>query len=233
MELKHIDHAWNGTAKCTDCAIRNMVLFADLEQSDFNLIHRPINELHLKKKEILYREGDQPQHIYTIRSGMIKLVHYLADGSFRIVRLLRPGDVIGLEALDNKNYLQHAIVLEAASLCQIPVKEIENINQRSPRLFKQLNNRWQRVISDADLWITSFTTGFAKQRVAHLLLYIANNGNGEQCFLPGREDIGAILSITTETASRIMAEFKREGTIETLPSHYAKLDTEALKQAIL
>lgn len=44
----------------------------------------------------------------------------------------------GLEALDNKKYLQHAIVLETASLCQIPVKEIENISQRSPRLFKQL-----------------------------------------------------------------------------------------------
>ena len=232
MESKHIDHAWNGKANCKDCAIRQMVLFADLDQSDFNLIHHPINELQLEKGETLYKEGDSPQAIYTIRSGMIKLVHYLADGSFRIVRVLRQGDVTGMEALDNKNYLQHAIVLETASLCQIPVKEIESINQRSPRLFKQLNNRWQRVIFDADLWITSFTTGFARQRVAHLLLYIANDGDGEQCFLPSREDIGAILSITTETASRIIAEFKREGIIETRPSHYAKLDIAVLKKAI-
>jgi len=89
MESKHIDHAWNGKTNCKDCAIRGLVLFADLDQSDFKLIHYPINELQLEKGETPYKEGDQPQAIYTIRTGMIKLVHYLADGSFRIVRVLR------------------------------------------------------------------------------------------------------------------------------------------------
>ena len=31
--------------------------------------------------------------------------------------------------------------------------------------------------------------------------------------MPSREDMGALLGITTETASRIMAEFRRRGLI--------------------
>jgi hypothetical protein len=31
-------HAWRGTADCKSCGIREMVLFADLDESDFKLI---------------------------------------------------------------------------------------------------------------------------------------------------------------------------------------------------
>ncbi|RLA21117.1 MAG: Crp/Fnr family transcriptional regulator [Gammaproteobacteria bacterium] len=228
MQPDQIDKAWRVASKCEQCAIRSLVLFADLTKEDFDLLHYPIHELNFATGETLYNQGDKPEAIYTVRSGLVKLVSYLSDGSFRIVRILRQGDVVGLEALDNKNYLHHAVILESASFCRLPVGEIKELNDNSPHLFKQLTARWQRVISDADTWLSKLTSGFAKQRVAHLLIYLSQDCQSTQCYLPGREDMGALLAITTETASRVIAEFKRKGFIKLVSPHQAIIDQEAL-----
>ena len=228
MKPDKIDIAWSAASKCEQCAIRNMVLFADLTKDDFDLIHQPIHEFSLVRGEVLYKQGDKPEAIYTIRSGLVKLVSYLNDGSFRIVRILKQGDVVGLEALDNKHYFHHAVILDSASFCRLPVCGIKDINNNSPHLFKQLTARWQRVISDADTWLSKLSSGFAKQRVAHLLIYLSQDSDKALCFLPAREDIGALLAITTETASRVIAEFKRKEIIKLTSPHQVIVNREAL-----
>ena len=95
----HIDSAWKGTSDCRDCGIRDMVLFADLNEQDFSEIHTPIDDLAFAADAVLYNEGQQALGLFTLRKGMVKLVRSTADGRERIVRVLRPGDVLGLEAL--------------------------------------------------------------------------------------------------------------------------------------
>ena len=48
--------------------------------------------------------------------------------------------------------------------------------------------------------------------------------------MPGREDMGALLGITTETASRVMAEFRRRGLIQRDKSNELVCDHTALTQ---
>jgi CRP-like cAMP-binding protein len=50
--------------------------------------------------------------------------------------------------------------------------------------------------------------------MARLLIMLGCSGNQPET-MPSREDMGALLGITTETASRIMAEFKRRGLVHT------------------
>jgi len=40
-----IESAWRGTADCRHCGIRDMVLFGDLDEPDFSMIHAPIDQL--------------------------------------------------------------------------------------------------------------------------------------------------------------------------------------------
>ncbi len=227
MKPNEIELAWNGTEKCLDCGIRNLVLFADLRREDFELLHLPIDDIELPAGDILYRESDRPQFVYTVRSGLLKLVRFFPDGSYRIVRLLRRGDLAGIEALNGVPYLQQAVALRDCTLCRIPKDNVDRLNARSPRLYRQLTRRWHNVQSDADRWLTEFAVGNARRRLAKLLLYLAEDaGNG--CFLPAREDIGAILAISTETASRMVAEFNRQGLIE-IRRQYASIDKPALE----
>jgi len=229
---EQISNAWKVGTKCEKCAIRNMVLFADLTREDFDLMHRPIHDFELRVGETLYNAEDAPLYVFTLRSGLIKLISYLPDGSQRIVRIIKQGDVLGLEAMSGQPYLHHAVVLEVAAVCEIPVSLIEKLNENSPHLSKQLMLRWQKVISDADIWLTKLSVGLANQRVASLLLYLAEGANKDKCFLPCREDIGATLAISPETASRVIASFKREGWVKSLSPYRVALNSDALAELL-
>jgi CRP-like cAMP-binding protein len=79
--------------------------------------------------------------------------------------------------------------------------------------------RWQRALSEADAWLTELSTGSARQRVARLLLRLVRDRETSECQLFSREDMGAMLGVTTETASRTIAEFKRQSLlVETAPN---------------
>lgn len=222
--------AWEGPIQCRHCAIRDLVLFADLSQQDFRLIHRPIREVTFDVGELLYTAGDKQGHVFTIREGLIKLVQQGLNTEQRIVRLLKRGDLAGMEALLEQPFEHDAIVLQPAFCCQIPVAVVEQLNQNTPRLHRQLMTRWQRAISDADVWLTTLSTGPARARVARLLMHLTEYGQGEHFYLPRREDVGAMLGITTETASRIIAEFKRDGILRTLAHHQATANREELSR---
>ena len=91
--------AWSGEADCRNCSLRHTVLFAGLTEADFEKIHDPIDQFSLKPGACLYHAGDRGEYLFTVRTGALKLVQYLPDGSQRIVRLARSTDVLGLEAI--------------------------------------------------------------------------------------------------------------------------------------
>ncbi len=223
-----LSQAWEGNADCLHCAIRSSALFSGLTADDFESLHEPVGQITLEPGSIIYRQGDKGRYLFTVRSGLVKLVQAMPDGSERIVRLAAGTDVMGLEILVADNYAHDAIVLQEAQLCRYPRDEVNMLSQQNPVLHRDLMARWQRALDEADLWLTRLSMGPAKKRVANLLLRLADPQTGE-CYLFNREDVGSILNITIETASRIIAEFKREGVIEDLHHKRFRLDMPALE----
>lgn len=206
------------------------MLFADLRQDDFRLIHQPVDELSLASGELVYRAGAAPRHVYTVREGSVKLLHRREDGSYRIVRILTRGDAVGLEAVLGLAYQHEARVMEPVHLCRIPVVVIQRLNEDAPRLYRQLMSRWQQAIREADAWLTSLSHGPAAARVARLLLQLAERAGTATIYLPGRDDIGAMLGTTPETASRVTAELRRDGVLKELDMRHARLDLARLQR---
>ena len=220
--------AWSGQADCKQCTLRESALFAGLKEDDFEKIHQPIDQFVLQPGQALYHAGETGDRLYTIRSGIVKLVQYLPDGSQRIVRLVKSADVTGLEALVGKPYEHDAIVLQATEVCCLPVRTVQLLGQDNPQLHVELLHRWQRALSEADAWLTELSTGPARERVARLLLRLVREQETPECTLFGREDLGAMLGITTETASRTIAEFKRQGILTDLGGNRTRLDIEKI-----
>jgi CRP/FNR family transcriptional regulator len=221
--------AWSGEADCRHCSLRQSALFAGLKEADFEKIHHPINQFVLHPGQALYHAGDRGDRMFTVRSGLVKLVQYLPDGSQRIVRLVRPADVTGLEALLGDAYEHDAIVMHLTEVCCLPVATVDALGRDNPELRIELLKRWQRALSEADIWLTELSTGPARERIARLLLRLASKGERPECTLFGREDLGAMLGITTETASRTIAEFKRRGLLKELGSNRFEVDTDQLE----
>ena len=212
------ESAWKGTSDCRNCGIRDMVLFADLKEEDFNLIHAPIDDLLFNTGESLFQMGDAASYLLTLRVGMVKLVRNLPDGRQRIVRVLRPGDVIGLEALFAPAYDTEAVALQSVKVCRLPVEVIHRLNRETPRLHQQLMAKWHQSLKEADDWLADLNFGNARQRLAGLVLKMnARSGESddpEMVTLFSRDDMGAMLDLKLETVSRTLNAFVREGALE-------------------
>jgi CRP-like cAMP-binding protein len=92
----------------------------------------------------------------------------------------------------------------------------------------------QHQVDLADHWIKCLNTGIARSRIAQLLLLmmeIASDHNGDLTLLP-REDMAAVTGITTETASRIIADFKRRRILTKVASNTYRCDTPQLQQLL-
>lgn len=220
--------AWTGVADCKNCAIRNSVLFAGLDEAAFDSIHRPIDQITYQPGAQIYAQDDDASSIMTIRTGLVKLTQYLPDGNQRIVRLLCSTDIVGLEAVVAPRYEHTAVALHTTQVCRIPVDTVRELSEARPHLYRDLMGRWHRALNEADRWITEFCTGPARSRVARLLIWLAERNDGLNCELFSREDLGALLGLTTETSSRIIAEFKRQGLITESRTNVFNCDMQRL-----
>ncbi len=210
------ESAWKGTSDCRNCGIRDMVLFADLNEQDFGMIHSPIDDLEFHVGTVLFAEASPAAGIFTLRTGMIKLVRVTPDGRQRIVRVLRPGDVAGLEALATSQYATDAVALTDISVCRIPLSVINQLGGTSARLHKRLMEKWQHALKEADDWLADLNFGTARQRVAHFILKMRNPADAQIATLFSREDMGAMLDLKLETVSREVSALVREKAMEPL-----------------
>ncbi len=199
----------HNTISCTDCAIRDLVLFADLKAEDLNASGPPIEDIRLVPGDTLYRAGDPGAALFTVREGLLKLQQSLSDGSLRIVNILGQGQVAGLEVTVGGRYEHTAIALQPTKLCRIPREVVDHL---APKLHRQLMKKWHESLSRAHECTRELATGHARQRVARLFLMLAP-AEETRVRLFGREDVGSLLGITTETASRMIADLKRSGVV--------------------
>lgn len=228
MRAPQIEAAWKGLAACQTCGIRHLALFADLQESDFAYIHTPIEELRYEAGSQIYGVDDPAEAVFTVRRGLVKLVHLQHDGTQRIVRLIRSGGVAGLEALLRPGYAHSAVALQPVEVCRIPVTVVQRLQAETPRLHFRLMEKWHEALSIADDFLTDLSVGSVRQRLARLLLLLSEEAPQAPVRLFSREDLGAILAVTLETTSRTIAEFKRTGAIREVGYNLVLCDRPAL-----
>lgn len=231
----HTESGWRGTSDCRSCGIRSMVLFADLNEDDFKHIHVPIDDFQYQPGQVLYQEADQALGVFTLRQGMLKLVRVTADGRERIVRVLRSGDVAGLEALANAHYDSQAVCLTPLSVCRIPLDVIEQLASHSPRLHSKLMQKWHHALKQADDWLAELNFGSARQRVRNFVRKMHEISQDHTVTLFAREDMGAMMDLKLETVSREVSTLARAGVIEPLDKigrSYRVIDWQGLSEEV-
>lgn len=62
----------------------------DLNEDDFKMIHGPVDDMEFPLGAALFQEGDSARGIFTLRSGMLKLVRSTAPDPAGAVATLAP-----------------------------------------------------------------------------------------------------------------------------------------------
>jgi len=222
-----------GTGSCSDCAVRSHALFGVLGSASLEHAGDGVECVALAPGETIYGQGVTGRSLFTVRRGIVRFERVTEAGDSRIVRLAGRGGLIGQEALLHRRYADEAVACTQVQLCRIPRTVIERLGEQDPAIYRELMRRWQCSLEAAQEWTTELISGSSRRRVLKLLSELSElAGPGEPIWLPPRPEMGIMLGMAFETASRIISQLRREGVLETFFPVSARVNRSLLMQAL-
>lgn len=229
--------AHDNTINCGNCRLGSICLPLALETDDIVKLDEIVQRgKPLQKNEHLYREGDEFDAVYAVRSGTIKAYRITGDGQEQVTGFYFPGEILGMDGISKDRYASSAKALETSAVCEIPFNRLEELSAQMPSLqrhFFQLMS--QEITSDQQL-ITLLSKNSAEERIAALLYGISMRNARRKLSrtsfrLPmSRTDIGNFLGLTVETVSRVISRFSKQGLIEVDSKEIKLLDVDQLRE---
>ena len=233
IPLYRLDESHPQAQVCARCEVRRSALFGALDDNALDHIHTHIASLTLAPNAVVYQRGEVGGAVFTIRRGVVRFERVTAGGTRRIVRLAGVGDLIGQESLVQRSHADDAVACTEVALCRIPCHLLNELSTHEPALPQALMARWQRALDAAEAWVAELTTGSARRRVLSLLTQLAAHADAQgEIWLPSREEMGAMLNMSVETASRMVSALRREGVLDTPGLRSVRLDAPRLRAAL-
>lgn len=203
---------------------------AELKKAIAERKNRPI-----KKKQIIYYEGDTPSGIYLVLSGKVKTVKLSPDGRELLTGIYGPDEYFGIHSLLlNEAYNETAEAVEDSVLCLLPKEVVEQLLNKYSDIGKQFINILSNHLREKEEQLLELAYFSVRKRMAQVLLKLAasshSSENGINSFRISREDLAGMAGMATETVSRTLSDFKDEGIIEKKGSQIDILDMLKLQQ---
>lgn len=211
MEKLRVCTAWRGQGDCLACDGRENAFFSGLPPDAIARLHVDVENTGIPSGEVLYRPSDKAENLWVLRTGAVKLLASSWDGCQRIVRVLKPGDVAGMEALLSGCFAHAAVTVGTVHACRIPLLAVEELCLEHSGFQWNLMKQLQAALRETEQWLVDLasTGASARMRMARLLLRL-RDGDSNRIYKFSREELGLMLGIALETASRIIAAFGRE-----------------------
>lgn len=207
----------------------------------FNQFVRALDPLkavvNFPKHSTLFEEGQQPDGIYVLLRGKVKLSLDLKGGRTLILGIAQPGEVLGLSAIMcGKPAEFTAETLTPAQFSYVERKEFLRLVGEHCELCVSIVEVLSHQLREAmDMIHYSSGSQPAAEKLAGLLIsWTATNGElSEQWVelkLPlTQEEIGQMIGVSRETVSRLLAGFEKAGILSLDGSHVRILKREALE----
>jgi CRP/FNR family transcriptional regulator len=221
---------------CGSCRLNSICLPLALESDDIQQLDDIIQRSKpLQKSQHLYREGDDFQSVFAVRSGTLKAYKTTDDGKEQVTGFYFPGEILGMDGISNNTHASSAKALETAAICEIPFSSLEKLSTQMPTLQRHFFQLMSREITEDQQLITLLSKNSADERVAALMLSISSRNarrklSSTQFRLPmSRVDIGNYLGLTVETVSRVFSRMQKMDILRVDNKEIEILDLDGLK----
>jgi CRP/FNR family transcriptional regulator, polysaccharide utilization system transcription regulator len=228
--LKNIIH------NCETCGNRPTGIFCDLAGSHLTHLDNEKSVHEFKQGQVIFYEGTLPFALYCIYSGLVKLYKTNKKGDEYILRLLRPGDIVGYQALfENEEYSATAQALETSIVCTIRKETLNSLIAKSPELTLRLLGKLAQELRNSEEQMISFAQDSVRRRTARVLIFLmqvdanSTESSGELSIPLLRREIAQMVGTSPETLSRTMKNFADKGILRLTRSKIYVTNLNALQ----
>ncbi|MCH5232390.1 MAG: Crp/Fnr family transcriptional regulator [Muribaculaceae bacterium] len=171
---------------------------------------------HYKKGQIIYAELEEPENLWILLKGKVKMYKNGIGDREQILRLYRPVQYFGYRAyFAGENYVSSCAALEASVLGYVPMDIVEKIIRNNNGLAMFFIHELSRNLGGSDTKIVNLTQKHIRGRLADALLMLEDNYGLEDDdatlkIYMSREDLANLSNMTTSNAIRTLTSFVAE-----------------------
>ena len=201
--------------------LRRVPLFADLSQSELELVAEGATTRHYNGGEIIFSEGEVCSELLIVRDGKVKVLKSAANGRQQLLSIERGGNTLSeLSIFDGSPYSATAEAATTTCVLCVQADRFRKICRQSPevalKVIKVLGFRLRRMAALVEELSFSTVRG---RLVAHIVRLTQENGSPstqgiEIDLLENNEELAARLGTVRELVSRNLGRLHNEGLIE-------------------
>ena len=208
-------YGFESAEDCQNCNLRAAGFFCQLNPAalkDFNAVR---STAAYPGGAVLYLEQQDPRGVFVLCAGEVKLSISSSAGKTLILRIAKPGEILGLMAvLANTPYEVTAETLHPCQVGYIRREDFLQLLAKHPEMHESVVKQLTTLYSGAcEQLRTVGLSASAHEKVARLLLDWASSGKqtkaGTEIKLPlTHQEIADFVGTTRETVTRTLSEFK-------------------------
>lgn len=169
-------------------------------------IARPRN---LRKKEVLFREGEHGRAVFLLATGHIRLARTTPDGREMVIKIVQPGEFFAEVILFEKDqYPVTATATDPGVVLEIPRLQLHDLlaHREFRNDFITMLMKKQRYLADR---LYQLTTVDVETRFVHFIR--EQFGESPAIVIPfAKKEIAAAIGATPETFSRMILKLKKQ-----------------------
>jgi CRP/FNR family transcriptional regulator len=206
---------------CRLCALSALCIPAALDDALITELESFISSgKRYAKNNTVYRQKENFCSLYVVKAGAVKTYITDVNGREHITGFYLPGEIIGLESIAGREYLETAVTLADCHLCKIDYAQLAQLRKNNSSLSDWAINLFSQSLASGHDFFTCLSQHTAVARLATFLLIISKRtsrtGDYQLDFsLPmSRQDIGNYLGLASETSSRAFSKLVEQQCIE-------------------
>lgn len=216
-------------------AFRTEELKRRLPKEDFEKFKQSLKNFTFQKGELIFDDGEVSKGVYFILKGTVKLSKSGVYGKDQILRFIKEGDLIGYRSLlCGENFQAKAEAITEVESYFIPASIFLYLLERDPKICYAMLQKVAYELGESSNTITFLAQKTVRERLAETLLILeARLGTDPEGFIKialTREEIANIMGTATESAIRLISEFKSDKLITVEGRNIRILDHEKLKK---
>jgi CRP/FNR family transcriptional regulator len=216
---------------CIDCRLK-CDIYPALAKTGIDISEISPLHAHLKKHDIICKQGTEVTHALFLVRGSAKLYIEGLNNRNIILYILKPPAYIGLLSFFESPYYFYSVsALEESEVCFIELELVKKLYFENHELLLSLNKAFGKSVSNIMKKIISLNQKQIRGRIAENLIYLSEIYNNHIFHLNlSRKEIGEMVAISEENTVRLLSEFSKEKIISVRGKEIEILDMPLLKK---
>jgi len=227
------------TTRDTAALLARLPVFEELGPADLERVAEVAVPRRFEVREVIFREGDDSDTCYVVRSGHARAVREHSDGRQITLATFGPGDIFGeLAMFDDERRSATVEAVDDLEVAAILGADMRGLMRRHPDIAVKLVIALGRRLREANERLARQSFQTVQSRVASVLAQLVEQARGEGAqerdvlVIATQAELAQLAGSSRESASRFLAVLERAKVISQGRGKLTVHDPEALQRYV-